>query len=403
MLESPLSITDVTLYINDLFQTDDRLQSVWVMGEVSNMKRAASGHCYFTLKDGAAELTCVLFRSDAQRQSLIPRDGDSVVAHGAIKVYVQRGSYQLYVDRVRPVGVGDLYAQFEQLKAKLESEGLFDPERKRPLPSFPRTIGVVTSADAAAFQDVLNVLRRRFPLVQVLLAPTLVQGSDAPPLIRRAIQAIDARDDIDVILICRGGGSLEDLWAFNDEGVARAIAAARHPVISGVGHETDFTIADFVADLRAPTPSAAAELLTPDIEDLRYHVARMRRQLADAVTAAVGRKRSALDDERRALRNASPLVSIRALRQRIDEYTGRMTRAERAHLHLMRANLRGKMAALSAASPDAILKRGYVMVRRTDGTNRADGTERVNSAAALRPGERVRLHFHDGERGATID
>ncbi|MFN8527795.1 MAG: exodeoxyribonuclease VII large subunit [Anaerolineae bacterium] len=396
MLASAFSITDITLYIRDLFQADDRLQDIWVTGEISNMKRAASGHCYFTLKDGTAELNCALFRNDAQRQPVIPNNGDSVIAHGAIKVYVERGSYQLYVDRVRPVGVGDLYAQFERLKEALAVEGLFDELRKRPLPAYPRTIGVVTSADAAAFQDVLNVLRRRYPLVRVLLAPTLVQGVDAPPQIVRALAALNTRSDVDVILVCRGGGSIEDLWAFNDERVARAIAASRLPVISGVGHETDFTIADFVADRRAPTPSAAAEILTPDIGDLRYGVAALHRQLTDSAVRLIDDKRGRLNDEARALRAAAPTVRIRALRQRIDDWSARMIRAERGRITVLRADLRGKTAALLAASPQAILSRGYVMVRRVD------QDERVKSAGELANGEAIVLQFRDGERRAQI-
>ncbi|MEL7236277.1 MAG: exodeoxyribonuclease VII large subunit, partial [Chloroflexota bacterium] len=258
-------IAEITAHIRYLLETDTVLQDVWVQGEVSNMKRAASGHWYFTLKDSASQLRCVMWRSDASRQLVVPENGDSIIVHGRVSVYDQRGDYQLYADFIRAAGVGDLYAQFEQLKMKLDAEGLFAAEHKKPLPVFPLRIGVVTSPDAAGYQDVLDVLRRRFPLADVTLSPTLVQGAEAPPLIADAIHRLDASGKVDVILVVRGGGSIEDLWAFNDEQVARAAFEAVTPLVSGVGHETDFTIIDFVADQRAPTPSAAAELVSPDV------------------------------------------------------------------------------------------------------------------------------------------
>jgi len=396
VFETPISISEVTHYIMGVLQTDDRLQNVWVTGEISNMRRYSSGHCYFTLKDGGAELRSVMWKSTADRLNTIPSDGSSVIAHGSISVYAARGEYQLVVDRLRPVGIGDLYAQYEALKARLELEGLFDEARKRPLPAYPRVIGVVTSADAAAFQDVQNVLRRRYPLVRVLLAPTLVQGVEAPPAIVRALEILDRRDDVDVILVCRGGGSIEDLWAFNDERVARAIARSRIPVVSGVGHETDFTIADFVADRRAPTPSAAAEILTPDINELRLSLLRLQRDLLDTTRGAISEKRRALSDESRALRGASPLNTIRAARQRIDGLSGRVAAAERGRLTVRAAKLDSLGARLHAASPAAILARGYVLVRRAD-----DGT-RAKTAAELSVNDDVILQFNDGERNAKV-
>jgi len=396
LFDTAFSITDITHYIRDLFQTDPQLADVWVTGEVSNFKRAASGHIYFTLKDSTAELSCALFRNDAQRQQFIPQSGDKIMAHGAIKVYAERGVYQLYCDRVRPVGVGDLYAQFERLKTALAAEGLFDEERKRPLPAFPRVIGVVTSADAAAFQDVQNVLRRRYPLALVLLAPTLVQGVEAPARIVSALAALNARPDVDVILVCRGGGSIEDLWAFNDERVARAIAASRVPIVSGVGHETDFTIADFAADRRAPTPSAAAEIITPDLEDLKIEISRARRALVGAMEAVIDDNARLLSERTRTLRNISPTRQIREWRQRLDNITARMSRAQSGQLAVMRAELRGKTGALKAASPQAILERGYTIVRRAD-----DGT-RIGSAQTAAAGDNILIQFHDGEKKATI-
>jgi exodeoxyribonuclease VII large subunit len=251
------------------------LQDLWLEGEVSNWKHAPSGHIYFTLKDEAASIRCAMWRSNIQRAAYLPAgDGEAVLAHGYVSVYEPQGVYQFYVDDVQPVGLGSLYARFEQLKARLQAEGLFDADRKRSLPHFPRRIGVVTSPSGAVLRDILNVLRRRYPLAEVIVAPTLVQGPEAPAQIVRALERVGQVPGVDVIILARGGGSLEDLWAFNDEAVARAIVAAPVPVVSGVGHETDFTIADFAADLRAPTSSAAAELVTPDRAALRQQVER---------------------------------------------------------------------------------------------------------------------------------
>jgi len=336
-----------------------------------------------------------MWRSSAQQQAVIPKDGDAVLLHGSVAIYEERSTYQLYVDRIRPVGIGDLYRQFELLKEKLEAEGLFDYARKRPLPAFPHRIGVVTSANAAAFQDVQNVLRRRFPLVEVVLASTLVQGSEAPAQIVRALRKLDQLDDIDVILVCRGGGSIEDLWAFNDEGVARAIAASRVPVISGVGHETDFTIADFAADVRAPTPSAAAELLTPDASELRAGLDRLRGYLSDSLDDSIRRRRDALDERRRALRRESPLVRVRAYRQRIDDWQARMTSTQQGRLKLLGERIEASQRALIAASPQAILARGYTLV-----TDTATG-RRIKSARDA--SERIAVQFHDGSVTAKVD
>jgi exodeoxyribonuclease VII large subunit len=392
---TPISVAQLTATLRALLEGDPRLQDVWVQGEISNFKRAASGHLYFTLKDGGSAVRCVMWKSSANLLRAIPRDGDSVALHGYVSLYDANGDLQFYADRLRPIGQGDLYARFEQLKAQLAAEGLFDPARKRRLPAFPHTIGVVTSPDAAAFQDVQHVLRRRFPLVRLILAPTLVQGADAPPQITRALLRLDARDDIDAILICRGGGSIEDLWAFNDEALARAIAAARHPVISGVGHETDFTLCDFAADVRAPTPSAAAELLTPDAADLRAGVAALRDRLEFAVQGVIAARRDAVRRAHRLLVSHSPAREIARYRQRIDDAAARSSAAQQRRIALLRERLKARSAALYAASPDALLARGYVML-----TDEATGA-RITRAAS--PAQRVRILFHDGARGATLD
>jgi exodeoxyribonuclease VII large subunit len=390
------SVADLNAYIRELVESNEVLQDVWVTGEISNLTKASSGHWYFTLKDSKAQLKAVMWRSNTVLHPIPPSNGEAVVVHGYISVYDQRGEYQLYADKLRPVGVGDLYAQFERLKQKLDDEGLFAPERKRPIPTFPKIIGIVTSPDAAAFQDVQNVLRRRFPLVEVLLSPTPVQGDEAPAKIIKAIQRL--RDaPIDTLIVCRGGGSIEDLWAFNDEGVARAIAASPVPIISGVGHETDFTIADFAADLRAPTPSAAAEIATPNIEDLADSVALLTINLGDTMSYILSNKRESLEDVQRTMKRASPQNQVRNLRQRVDELNLRLVTGQRARFSLLRERLKGRSAALNSVNPKAILSRGYAMV-----TKSADG-ERMTDSTGAKVGEGITLQFADGELKARVE
>lgn len=391
------SISDLTTYIREMFEVNEHLQDVWVQGEVSNMKRAASGHWYFTLKDSSSQLKSVMWRSSAEKQTFIPGDGDAITAHGYVGVYDSQGVYQLYADLVRPAGTGDLYAQFEQLKAKLEAEGLFDTARKRTIPGFPRQIGVVTSAEAAAFQDIQNVLRRRFPLVEVILSATPVQGNEAPPKIVAAIERLNAQTQVDVILVCRGGGSIEDLWAFNDERVARAIAASRIPVITGVGHETDFTISDFVSDLRAPTPSAAAELATPDGAELRAELRDLTDTLNNFMDDKLVTLRANLNSSRRTLGHVSPTNTIRNFRQRIDDRSSRLVSLQTASIERWQERLAARTAALSAADPRSILKRGYAIVTRSE-----DGT-RVAQAKKVKAGTGITIQLHDGELKARVE
>ncbi len=394
-MQSSYSVRELNSHIRQMFERDASLQDVWVEGEISGFKQAPSGHYYFTMKDGKVQIDSVMWRSAAQQQPILPKDGDKVQAHGTVSIYEERSKYQFYVDRIRPLGVGDLYRQFEELKQKLAAEGLFDEERKRPLPAFPRRIGVVTSPNAAAFQDVLNILRRRFPLVEVILSPTLVQGADAPMQIVRALDRLNRRDDIDVIWVGRGGGSIEDLWAFNDEAVARAIVASRVPVISGVGHETDFTIADFAADHRAPTPSAAAELLTPDIAELQSGLSRLTRDLAGTFEYSLQNRRSWLADQNRALRQLSPLVRVRTYRQRLDDWQTRMTSIQRGRLGLLRERVESREKSLIASSPQAILQRGYALV-----ADAATG-QRIKSAHAAP--DQIAVQFHDGTIQAKVE
>jgi exodeoxyribonuclease VII large subunit len=389
------TVAELTNHIRQMFLENYWLQDVTVRGEISNFKRAASGHWYFTLKDDQSQIRCAMWRSSASLQAYQPEEGAMVEAHGLIDLYAPRGEYQLIADYMRPLGIGDLYARFERLKAKLDAEGLFDPARKRPIPYFPRRIGIVTSSAAAAFQDVQNVLRRRFPLAEIILSPAAVQGEAAPPQIVAALELLNAYTDVDVILLIRGGGSIEDLWAFNDEAVARAVAASRIPVIAGVGHETDFTMVDFVADLRAPTPSAAAELATPNIDDLRAGLEQMTSIIARRVLGHISDSRARLDSSQRMLRQFSPARHISTLRQRIDDWNARIERQQRGTITTLRERLNSRTAALHAASPQAILSRGYAIVSR-------DG-QRITSVRGAAPGDHIRVQLHDGSFTAQVE
>jgi exodeoxyribonuclease VII large subunit len=390
-LTSPvLSVSDLTRRVRELLDTDYRLQDVWVSGEASNVSRPASGHLYFTLKDAQASLRCVMWRPDAARLLTPPREGEAVEVHGRVSVYETAGQYQLYADTLRPAGEGLLFQRFLRLKAQLEAEGLFAAERKRPLPAWPARIGLVTSPSGAALRDVIHVLRRRFPLAEVTLAPTPVQGDEAPAGIVAALQALNRHVHPDVILLVRGGGSIEDLAAFNDEGVARAIAASKAPVVSGVGHETDFTIADFVADRRAPTPSAAAEIVTPDVIVLSEEVRLARARLAEALTERLRTHRWALDEGRLKLRLASPRAQVAGARQRLDDLGARAQAAIGAGVRLRRAAVGGLAQTLRAVGPAAVLERGYAVVRLKD------GGQVVRSRLQAQPGTTLEVRVADG-------
>ena len=390
------SVSAITRYIKDALETDDRLADLWVAGEVSNFSRAPSGHIYFTLKDAQAALKCVLWRSQSSRLTYLPRDGDAVVLHGRISVYEPQGAYQLVVNLIQPEGVGLLHLEFEALKKRLEAEGLFDPARKRPLPPYPRRIGVVTSPTGAVLRDILNVLRRRYPLGQLVLAAAGVQGTEAPEQIVNALAALNALGDIDVIIVARGGGSLEELWAFNDERVARAIAASLAPVISGVGHETDFTIADFVADVRAPTPSAAAELAAPDVRELRSQVVSRAGRLQQRMEGVLADRRTHLAQRLRLLGRSTPDQGIGRQRQRVDDLVREATRSLTGALVVRRERLTGAAGRLAALSPLSTLGRGYAIVRRS-----STGVVicRVNQVV---PSDALYVRVTDGEFGVQV-
>lgn len=389
------TVSELTAYIREMFELDYRLQDIEVTGEISNFTRAASGHLYFTLKDGTAQIKCVMWRTQAERLKFRPAEGDAVVARGRISVYDAGGVYQLYAERLQPVGRGDLAVAFELLKEKLAAEGLFDGEHKQPIPRLPRKIGIVTSSGAAALRDILNVLQRRNPLVSVLIAPTLVQGEMAPPQIIRALQWLDDRDDIDTIIIARGGGSIEDLWAFNDERVARAVFAVRHPVISGIGHETDFTITDFVADLRAPTPSAAAELAVPDLSNLQPVLLDLSDTMLEVITNSLAARREMVRARTQILWLLSPRRAIDANSQHVDNLSDRLTRSTHRVLERHAGRLAIAKAALAAVSPEATLARGFSIVRNADGRI-------IRTTAQTHAGEKLIIQVSDGVFDAQV-
>ena len=391
------SVSQVTGYIKSLFDVDFLLQDVWVEGEISNYSQSSAGHVYFTLKDAQAQLRCVLWRSQVARLPYRPSNGNAVLVHGRTSVYEAQGSYQLYVDQIRPLGTGALFLQFEALKEKLENEGLFAAERKRTLPPFPRRLGIVTSPRGAALHDILQILQRRFPLVEVILAPTQVQGEEAPPQIVAAIEALNAHTDVDAIIVARGGGSLEELWAFNDERVARAIFASRVPVISGVGHETDFTIADFVADVRAPTPSAAAEIAVPDQTVLRDQTGQWRDALVQAERQILADLHSKTEHTAGLLRRFSPQAMLDRRRQDLDNRRERIATQQKHRLALWRQRLSGMNLRLQALSPQATLERGYAIV-----SLRSNGAV-VTRTGQVQSGDGIDVRVSDGHFAGTVE
>lgn len=313
-----LSVKDLTRYIKMKLEGDSVLQDVWVRGELSNFTHHSSGHMYFTLKDAASRVKCIMFASNNQRLGFIPRDGTKVIARGNISVFERDGQYQMYVTHMQQDGIGNLYLAFEQLKKKLGDEGLFAPERKRAIPKFPQTVGVITSPTGAAVRDIVTTLQRRYPSASILLYPVLVQGSQAAPSIVRAIDAMNRHREADVLIVGRGGGSLEELWAFNEEMVARSIFGSAIPVISAVGHETDFTIADFVADLRAATPTAAAELAVPHHLELKQHFVHLSQRLVKGLSVQVNAKKEQLNRLRRSPALTQPRRQLQEPAQRLD-------------------------------------------------------------------------------------
>jgi exodeoxyribonuclease VII large subunit len=386
------SVSQVVSYIKSLLQWDGLLQDVWVSGEVGNLSRPGSGHAYFTLRDSDSSLRCVMFRSAIGGERL--DGGAAVIAHGRVSIYEVRGDLQLVVDIVQPEGVGELQLRLEQLKLKLQNEGLFEPSRKRPIPAFPRRVGVITSPTGAVWQDIQTVVKRRYPLVELLLAPAPVQGDVAAPGIVEAFEAMNLVPDMDVVILARGGGSLEDLWAFNEEAVARAIFASRHPVISAVGHETDFTIADMVADLRAPTPSAGAEMAVPDRRELASRVLVAEQGLCDSIETHLSTTSDYMAHLRERLGRCCP--DLDSLRLRADDLLKTAVTCLKHSLELRAERFEGLRQRLGSLSPHETLRRGYAIVQRRD-----DGTV-VSDAAHLKAGDAVDVTLNKGAFEAEV-
>ena len=389
------SVSDLNAYIRALLESNENLIDIWVSGEISNLSQPRSGHIYFTLKDDNAALRCVVWRMNASRMAGALRDGMLVEAHGYVSVYEGGGQYQLYVDGIRAAGEGRLYQEFLELKEKLTGEGLFDPDRKRPLPPFPTVIGVVTSPTGAAFQDMLNTLRGRYPLAKVVLSPAAVQGTAAPGQIVQALNKLNDMVQPDVIIIGRGGGSLEDLWAFNDEDVVRAVAASNAPVISGVGHETDFTLTDFAADLRAPTPTGAAVAAVPDAAEMAAELAGWQMRLDQAMQDTLSAARQQLLTITHQVERLSPLRQVEGSMQRLDMLALRLDNLIEGKLSESRQRLDLSLEKLTAFDPRQVLGRGYALVEDEQGNV-------IKSVQQVKLGQRVNTRVSDGTISADV-
>ena len=391
-----LSVSQLNRYVKSRMDADENLYNVFLVGEISNFTdHYKTGHYYFSLKDETAQIKAVMFRQNALKLKFRPENGLKVIVRGRVSLYEAAGSYQVFADDMQPDGVGALNLAFEQLKERLEQEGLFDAAHKKTLPRYPQRIGVITSETGAAVQDILQILCRRFPYAEVVLAPVLVQGDGAPAQMVEALDALNALNNIDVIIIGRGGGSAEDLWAFNDERLAYAVYRSRIPVISAVGHETDFTICDFVADLRAPTPSAAAELAVPDQTELRAELYGILYKLQQSVMAGVREQR--LQFERLLQKSAlsNPQTFFDAKRMHLLAQTTHFAHLESEILHRARIRLQKNAAKLQALSPLAVLARGYSVTMQTDGTV-------ITSTEQISPDENVQIQFHNGKAVCTV-
>lgn len=384
-----LTVTELNSRIRGVLEP--ALNDVWVQGEISNFRPAASGHIYFSLKDQNSSISAAIFGWGARRQKFELKDGMQVLCHGKVTVYSPRGSYQITVDQVEPLGAGALQIAFEQLKAKLTAEGLFDPSRKRALPTFPQRIAVVTSPSGAAIQDMLNILSRRAPQIRVTVIPVVVQGDGAPQQLIRGLELANQHSLGDLVVLARGGGSIEDLWCFNDEALARAIAASVLPVVSAVGHEIDFTIADFVADLRAPTPSAAAEIVSGFWVDAIGKVRDSKLRIVQAIQREIMNRKTLLAHV--AARVVSPRDRLREQAQRCDELYARLDRAFKIRLERRRSLMEQYIGKLDALSPLRVLDRGYALVRSSD-----EQRQIIRSARQIQDGQELEITFSDGSR-----
>jgi exodeoxyribonuclease VII large subunit len=385
-----LSVSQLNRYIKMNFDADENLANIFISGEISNFtNHYRTGHLYFTLKDDSAAVRAVMFNSSAKRLKFMPEDGMKVIARGRVSVYEASGQYQLYVDDMQPDGVGALNLAYEQLKEKLQKEGLFSELHKKPLPPYPEKVGVITSPTGAAVRDIINVLGRRFPYAEIVFCPVLVQGDGAHLQLIDAVNLFNSERAADVIIIGRGGGSIEDLWEFNDEGLARAVYNSDIPVISAVGHETDFTICDFVADMRAPTPSAAAELAVPDANELQYALSALKNRMFLNVSSGIADRRSRLEylTSKGALKSPDEMLSNRS--QRLDTAFSKMLSSYENRIGGKKVEFISAATALSKLDPMSVLMRGFAFVSDKNGKN-------VYSSQALAKGDKINVRFHDG-------
>lgn len=385
-----LSVSQLNRYIKMNFDADENLANIFISGEISNFtNHYRTGHLYFTLKDDSAAVRAVMFNSSAKRLKFMPEDGMKVIARGRVSVYEASGQYQLYVDDMQPDGVGALNLAYEQLKEKLQKEGLFSELHKKPLPPYPEKVGVITSPTGAAVRDIINVLGRRFPYAEIVFCPVLVQGEGAHLQLTDAVNLFNSERAADVIIIGRGGGSIEDLWEFNDEGLARAVYNSEIPVISAVGHETDFTICDFVADMRAPTPSAAAELAVPDANELQYALSALKNRMFLNVSSGIADRRSRLEylTSKGALKSPDEMLSNRS--QRLDTAFSKMLSSYETRIGGKKVEFISAATALSKLDPMSVLMRGFAFVSDKSGKN-------VCSSQALAKGDKINVRFHDG-------
>lgn len=385
-----LSVSQLNRYIKMNFDADENLANIFISGEISNFtNHYRTGHLYFTLKDDSAAVRAVMFNSSAKRLKFMPEDGMKVIARGRVSVYEASGQYQLYVDDMQPDGVGALNLAYEQLKEKLQKEGLFSELHKKPLPPYPEKVGVITSPTGAAVRDIINVLGRRFPYAEIVFCPVLVQGDGAHLQLTNAVNLFNSERAADVIIIGRGGGSIEDLWEFNDEGLARAVYNSEIPVISAVGHETDFTICDFVADMRAPTPSAAAELAVPDANELQYALSALKNRMFLNVSSGIADRRSRLEylTSKGALKSPDEMLSNRS--QRLDTAFSKMLSSYENRIGGKKVEFISAATALSKLDPMSVLMRGFAFVSDKSGKN-------VFSSQTLAKGDKINVRFHDG-------
>ncbi|NLW02435.1 MAG: exodeoxyribonuclease VII large subunit [Clostridiaceae bacterium] len=391
-----LTVRELTAYIKQLVDSDMLLSNLCVTGEISNFKHHSSGHMYFSLKDQDAVIRCVMFRTYNARMRFMPEEGMKVIVRGYVSVYAPGGTYQLYAEDMQPDGTGSLYLAFEQLKQKLEALGWFAQERKKPIPRLPRAIGIVTSPTGAVIRDMLNILQRRYPNIRVVIYPSAVQGIEAPAQLIRGIRYFNEAKNVDVIIIGRGGGSIEDLWPFNDEGLARAIYESSVPVISAVGHETDFSISDFVADLRAPTPSAAAELVVPEKTVLKERLMMYEKSLTSSLLLKLKRERERIAGLSSARSLTRPFERVDTLRQQLDGKLRGLALIGRSQLERHRSALGSLAGRLDALSPLTVLSRGYAIVQKEDGSV-------VKSIRVMKPGDRITVRVADGRFGALFE